>query len=41
MPDFISLCRWENHMIMFTHEIDISELKSRTTAKKKHETKAG
>lgn len=26
---------------MFTHEIDISELKTRTTTKKKHETKAG
>lgn len=24
MPDVLTLHRWENHMIMFTHDIDIS-----------------
>ena len=40
-PTHLSLQRWENHMIMFTHLIDISELKSRQSTKKMYETKAG
>lgn len=41
LPENIILHRWENHMIMLSHEIDISQLKTRTTTKKKHQTKAG
>ena len=40
-PEFLELHRWENHFIMFTHEIDISDLKARITVKKKQETKSG
>lgn len=41
LPEFLVLDRWQNHMIMLSHEIDITELRTRTTTKKKHETKAG
>ena len=41
MPTHISLQRWQNHMILFNHSIDISELKTRKSTKKKHETKHG
>ena len=41
IPDFIEMQRWQNHMIMFVHEIDLSDLKTRSTTKKKYEVKAG
>ena len=41
LPAAVDLHRWENHMIMFTYSIDITELKSRKSTKKKYETKSG
>ena len=41
VPNQLCLQRWENHMIMFTHLLDITELKSRQSTKKRYETKAG
>lgn len=41
LPDCLYLQRWENHMIMFDHEVSISELRSRSATKKCYETKAG
>jgi hypothetical protein len=35
VPDTIKLQRWENHMILLEHEIDISELRGRNVTKKK------
>lgn len=35
IPESIQVHRWENHMVMFTHEIDLSEFKTRTTVLKK------
>lgn len=35
IPPSIDLQRWENHMILFTHSIDIAELKSRRSTKKR------
>lgn len=39
IPDYIELQRWHNHMVQFIHEIDLTELKSRSTTKKKVETR--
>lgn len=36
LPNHLSLQRWENHMIMFTHLIDIADLKSRQSTKKRY-----
>ena len=41
LPEFIELQRWQNHMVLFTHEVDLSDLKTRATTKKKLETKSG
>ena len=36
IPSHINLQRWENHMILFSHSIDVTELKTRKSTKKKH-----
>ena len=36
LPDFLEMHRWENHTIMFSHQIDLTDLKTRVTVKKKH-----
>ena len=40
LPESIELQRWQNHMILFTHEVDLSDLKTRTSTKKTLETRA-
>ena len=37
-PEVLLLQRWENHMVMFTYELNLEEFKSRRTIKKIYET---